>query len=131
MLPELIVSGIAAILQAVQTWYQVRDSRRASEQLNQRDLKTHSPEIVAAATKLATIVPQPVLDAIQARLDACWTNYKKVLDHPEDYGPSETDDATSAVIKCVCREVARVSKLNGGVVPDGPMLEFNDRYHCA
>jgi hypothetical protein len=128
---ELIVSGIAAILQAVQTWYQVRDSRRAADKLGQRDQRTKDPDIISAAAKLSTIVPQPVLDTIHERLDKCWTNYKKVLDHPEEFGPSETDDATSAVIKCVCREVLRVSKLNGGIVPDGPMREFHDRYHCA
>jgi hypothetical protein len=131
MPPELIVSGVAAILQAVQTWYQVRDSRRAARQLEERDQKTQSPEIIAAAAKLATVVPKPVLDTIQSRLEKCWTDYKKVLDHPEEFGPSETDDATSAVIKCVCREVMRVSKLNGGAIPEGPMQEFHDRYHCA
>ena len=130
MSAELIVSGIAATLQAVQTWYQMRDSRRAAATFKATEHGT-TPELRIAAQKLATIVPQPVLDTIQTRLDRCWTEYKRVLDHPEEYGPSEIEDATKAVIRCVCREVARVRKLNGGTVPDGPMQEFDTRYHCA
>jgi hypothetical protein len=54
------------------------------------------------------LVPRLRKGTIQVRLDRCWTEYKRVLEHPEKYGPADTEDATKAVVKCGCREVARV-----------------------
>jgi hypothetical protein len=131
MSAELIVAGIAATLQAVQTWYQARDSHRASTQMEKRVEKTTNPDVSKAAAELATIVPQPVLDTIQKRLDKCWTQYQSVLERPREYTPAEIDDATAAVVKCVCREVMRVHDLNGGHIPEGPMKEFFKRHNCV
>jgi hypothetical protein len=131
MSAELIVAGVSATLQAVQTWFQVRDSKRAGVEFHNREAKIDDPAMMAAAARLTSIVPQPILDSIQTRLDQCWTGYQKVLDRPDEYTPSETDDATKAVIKCVCREIKRVRDLSGGNVPEGPMREFAAKHSCG
>src|SRR5579871_3234739 len=127
---ELIVAGIAATMQAVQTWYQVRDSRKASAELQERESRTREPEIEQAAKTLTSVVPQSVLDSIQARLNKCWSGYQKVLDNPDEYTPDETSDATKAVIKCVCREITRVRDLTRGDIPAGPMTDFANKHDC-
>lgn len=128
--PGLIVSGIAAVLQAAQTWMSYRDSGRAASVF--RDVfqsGTANPELAQAAVQLS-LVPIGVLNAFGTRVEACWTKYEEMLVSPAGtYMPSELDDATEAVKRCVCRELKRLKSING-TLPSGKFSQWFTQYGC-
>jgi hypothetical protein len=130
--PTTILAGVSALLQSIQTWYQVRDSRRASETFSgayEITLKSHLTgrmEIFYQAEMLENIVPKPVLLTMGKRLEKCWTRYHAVLEG--DFLPAEIDEATQNVKRCVCRELSRLAELTGGEIPTGILSEWWTTY---
>jgi hypothetical protein len=122
----LFVSGVSAVLQAIQTWLQFRDSKRASSEFQSRyRTSLADPEIVQQANVLDSIVPAEVMQTMLARARKCWKRYSEVLEG--NFLPSEVDDATEAVKQCICRELKRIKDLNG-VIPDGDLRKAADKF---
>src|SRR5713226_3033604 len=120
--PVLILASLTALMQSVQTWYQVKDSRLASlafsRKLREIDERSSTGRVSegaihlqAQARQLTMIVPKQVLDKIGERLEKCWTRYHEVLSG--DFLPAEIDEATQSVKRCVCRELNRMYELSG------------------
>lgn len=121
---EVIIAGISATLQAAQTWMQYRDQTRASRAFKETyNQELTSPETKLEAQRLSSIVPDDVLDIMEDRARGCWKKFGVVLDDGK-YLPPEIDDATAAVLQCLCRELGRIRKLNNGIIPDGKMREW-------
>ena len=121
--PTLIISGFSATLQAIQTWLQFRDSRRALGMF--RDRFESGPQLASIrnqARYLSTIIPQPVLDTLGDRVRRCWDKYQDVLGG--DFLPGEIDEATVQVKRCLCRELKRIAELNGGRIPPGDLTDW-------
>jgi hypothetical protein len=129
--PSLIVSGIAAVLQAAQTWIAVRDTRRAANAFEATFSRAaSSPALLNAATQLATLAPPHVVAALGNRVQACWTKYVDILNAPSgSYLPQDIDDATEAVKACVCRELRRLRSVNG-TLPPGQLSDWWSQYQC-
>lgn len=72
--PTLIVSGISAVLQAVQTWIAYRDSQRAADAFSDAMARgTSDPALATAATQLVSLAPPGVVNALGNRVQACWS----------------------------------------------------------
>lgn len=127
--PTLIISGFSAALQAVQTWLQFRDRKRAAVAFKSRYTEAQTePKIQQQAATLRTLVPQNILDVMGKRVQNCWDNYETVLENDKKYLPGQVDDATDAMIACACRELNRIYKLNKNI-PEGPLRDFWEA-HC-
>jgi len=129
--PTLIVSGIAAVLQAAQTWIASRDSRRAAAAFSNAISSANlTPALINAANQLTSLAPPSVLNALGTRVESCWTNYVDILNAPGgSYLPQEIDDATEAVKACVCRELQRLRSVNGSL-PPGQLSDWWGQYQC-
>ena len=124
--PALLISGVSATLDAIQTWYQVRDSRRAAAAFESRLESAQSDaQIRQQAELLASLVPVEVLHTMTERAHRCWTRYHEVL--TGEFLPGEVDEATESVRKCLCRELQRIRKLNGQL-PAGVLQRWWDAY---
>lgn len=114
--PTLIISGISAVLKAIDTWVKYKDSQRAATDFATRIKQAQGdPNVQHQARTLANIVPPPVLDALGSRVRKCWEHYQDVLNG--GYLPGEIDDATRSVKACICRELQRIYDLNGSIPP--------------
>lgn len=114
--PTLIISGISAVLQAIDTWVNYRDSNLAAREFENRiQSAPHDAAIQSEAAALESLVPAPVLATMTSRAERCWSRYHEVLNG--EYLPSEVDDATQAVKACICRELSRIRDLNGTIPP--------------
>ncbi|HSS79315.1 MAG TPA: hypothetical protein VLV54_21520 [Thermoanaerobaculia bacterium] len=127
-LAKALFAGISAAAAAVQVWYKSRDSKEAAATFDAvHDKVLASPETAAAAEQLVAIIPEEVIEDLETRADNCWTGYRRVLGG--DFLPDEIDHATDAVQGCVCRELGRISKLNGSI-PSRWKGQW-ERYSCA
>jgi hypothetical protein len=129
--PNLIVTGISAVLQAAQTWMAYRDSRRAREVFQVRMQQgVNTPVLRAAVNQLITLAPPTVVSSLGRRVEKCWTRYDEVLNAPDGtYLPQEIDDATEAVRRCVCIELKRLHRVNGSL-PPGQFQQWWNKYGC-
>jgi hypothetical protein len=126
--PALIISGISAVLKAIDTWVKYKDSQRAANEFAGRLRQAQAdPNVQQQGRTLANIVPQPILDSMGARVQKCWDNYNDVL--KGGYLPGEIDDATRDVKACICRELRRLHSLNGSI-PAGELSAWWSQY-CA
>jgi hypothetical protein len=126
MAAELIISGLSAALQAIQTWYQIRDSREAARVFDtEYRLQLDSPAMKTAARRLENLVPDAILETMKQRVQSCWTRYQEVL--TGGFLPGEIDEATQSLKLCVCRELRRIRELNGSL-PAGILSEWWDAY---
>jgi type I restriction enzyme, R subunit len=127
---ELAIAAVTAALQAVETWNNFRDRRRARaahEDAYQRALS--DPQTREEALQVTSAVPEDVVQMLKDRVDECWDRYREVLDN-EEYLPQEIDDATKAIKRCVCRELRRLQSL-AGELPPGKLSESWERFSCA
>lgn len=126
--PTLVISGISALLQAVDTWVTYRDSERAAREFDVGMAQARrEPSIRQQAQILTNLVPQPILDTMGARAERCWEQYRDVLEG--GYLPGEVDEATRNVKACICRELRRIRDLNGAL-PPGDLTRWWNAY-CA
>lgn len=129
MEPTLIISGVSALLRAIDTWINYRDSQRAAQEFDLRMAQAQAePAIRQQAELLATLVPQPVLDTMGDRARRCWDQYHDVL--KGGYLPGEIDEATQSVKACICRELRRIHDLNGSI-PPGDLSAWWNAYCSA
>lgn len=124
--PTVLISGVSALLKAIDTWVNYRDSRRAAESFRmEHQAAEKSLQIEQEARTLSNIVPAEVLDTITGRAERCWTRYKEVLDG--GFLPGEIDEATEAVKACICRELNRIMQL-GQPIPPGKLSDWWNTY---
>ncbi len=127
--PATFIAGVAAVMQAIQTWVAVRDSRAAANRFSSTmRAEQTNPQVVREGEILESLIPGAVLDKMIERVNTCWKRYERVL-NDEEYLPSEIDDATEAVKRCICRELSRIYDLNGDV-PEGKLQQYWIQY-CA
>jgi hypothetical protein len=127
--PTFIISGISALLQAVDTWVNYRDSQRAAQEFELRMARALlEPTTREQAQVLANVVPQAVLDTMGERARRCWDQYHDVL--TGGYLPGEIDAATQSVKACICRELRRIRDLNG-TLPLGDLTKWWEAYCSA
>ena len=125
MAAELFVASISAALQAVQTWLSIRDAKSASSAgRRQYQSALREPRYLTQARALESIVPADILETMSGRVQACWKSYHKVIGSDDEYLPDEIDNATSAVKRCICRELQRIRDLNGGHIPEGDLQDW-------
>lgn len=122
----VFVSGISAVLQAIDVWITERSSRAAARVYTLQVGKAQKDaDLQSQATALSSVIPKKVLSAMVRRVQQCWDKYLKVLEG--GYLPDEIDEATEAVKKCICRELNRIVQLNGSV-PTGVLRLWWDSY---
>jgi hypothetical protein len=128
MAAEVIIAIIHAGMTAVDMWVREQDRKRAVREADGAYSEiVRSPRLKRDAQLLESVVPPEVLEAMATRVKNCWKSYMDVLKDEDDYLPKEVDAATTAVQKCICRELRRIHQLNGEI-PPGPMREWWNRY---
>ncbi len=80
-------------------------------------------------SQLQMLIPDEVLTTFERRIERCWKMYNTVLATENDYLPTDIDDASLALQKCICRELNRLLMVNGEI-PNGHMLNYWDKYKC-
>lgn len=125
-----IIATIKNGMEAIKAWYDIGDRQAARRKLEQEHMEktAGSPEVVQEAQQLVILIPEDILRSFQERTEKCWTRYKIVLSAP-GYLPEEVDEATQAVIACVCRELNRLFEVNKNI-PDGVLKNYWDNYSC-
>lgn len=124
--PTVLISGVSALLKAIDTWVGYKDSRRAAEAFRrEQKVAEKSLQVEVEGRALSDLVPMDVLASMTTRAERCWNHYKEVLDG--DYLPGEIDDATNAVKACICRELNRIIQL-GQPLPPGKLTEWWQAY---
>lgn len=121
--PTVLIAGLSATLQAIQTWIQYKDRGRAITEFDQAVVNIDI-DVLAQSRHLNIIIPPDVLDDLTERVKRCWTRYREVLKDTSGYLPADVDDATLAVKRCVMRELTRIYDLNNGVIPDGILKKW-------
>ena len=128
----ILVSGISAVLQAIQTWIAYKDSNRAAEAFEIELKKAPQDQaLINEAKYINTLAPPDVISTLTGRANKCWTKYHHIIKAPDGtYMDSEIDDATEAVKRCICRELKRIKSLNGTLPPGGKLNEWWNQYGC-
>jgi len=120
------IAGISAAFEAIQTWLQFQDGRRADEVFERQFRSTlSSADTEQRAAALSSVVPEAVLNDLMERARQCWARYRHVL-VANEFLPAEIDEATTAVRKCVCRELGRIVELNGSI----PDAQLDAQWNC-
>lgn len=115
---ELMITGVAAAFEAVQTWIAVRDRRRAAATFEATlEAGRSNPATWDENRALLDLVPFEVLKTMEERTRRCWESYHRVLQGESQYLPEEIDEATRALKACICRELKRIVDLNGSLPP--------------
>lgn len=126
--PSVIISLVRGAMQAINFWQNQRDRIRAKEALKEAKTNTNNKANVEEGIKLKSLIPQSTLSKMTDRVNKCFINYEDVL-NDDQYLPNEIDQATNAVIACICRELRRIEKLNGGM-PTTTFQEYWEKYQC-
>ena len=128
MAAELIVSMIDASMRAIDLWLKFKDREKTKQIVNEIDSLQDSPSVRQEAVNLQALIPNDLLEMFSDRVQTCFDRYKLVLSD-NDFLPSEIDDATEAVKKCICRELKRLNSLNGSI-PGGTLSNYWNQYSC-
>jgi hypothetical protein len=130
--PNLIVSAITAVLQAVQTWYAHKDARRAADEMDKLiGTGRTDPEFIRTTEELQSLVPPEVFAAIERRIEACWVRYAEILEAPVGkYSEAEITAATEVAKTGICTELSRVKSL-AGQLPPGKLSSWWKLYGCG
>lgn len=128
MEPGLIIAAISATMQAIDLWKKSRDKNSTKEAFSKVESLKDSPEIQEEANQLRLLIRPDILDSFENRIQICMNRYKKVIDSVE-FLPQELDEATEALLKCICRELNRILKINGEI-PNGVLKDYWEQYNC-
>lgn len=128
MSPELITATISAGMQAIELWINLKDREKAKNALTQIPIIQNTAENRGEAINLTNLLSPELLETFSGRVKKCFDKYQSVL-NDEKFLPQEIDDATIAVRRCVCRELARLKDLNG-FIPDGILFRYWKVYQC-
>lgn len=116
--------------------FEIHDtSRNASEFIDSvaqssNRIKEKALYIQIEGARIARLIPEDVIRAFVERIERCWERYTNILQDDGSYLPSEIDEATDAVIKCICRELQRLFRLNQGI-PGGILTDYWEKYACS
>ncbi|CAN5800179.1 hypothetical protein BH11BAC3_BH11BAC3_12220 [soil metagenome] len=81
------------------------------------------------AAILKMLVPPFIMNAIEERIENCWTIYNETLSSKNGYMQGEIVIADNGLLRCICRELNRLVKING-TIPNGKLSEYWDTYKC-
>ncbi|SRR6266478_3742037 len=127
--PILFVSTLMASMQAIQTWFQLRDSRRAAAVYKDTfERAQRDPVVQRQAANILVIMPQQTFDILVERTKRCFKFLDQALGHPTEYGDKQIDDEMNALKACVCRELQRIRMLNRDVLPEGELMNWWNAY---
>ncbi|MRI00873.1 HsdR family type I site-specific deoxyribonuclease [Kriegella sp. EG-1] len=124
----LVVSLIRGAMQAITFWQSQKDRKKAKQALVEAKDTTTESSTVDEGVKLQSLIPQSTLDLMTNRVYQCFTNYEEVLDD-EKYLPKQIDNATLAIIECICSELRRIYMLNGSM-PTTTLQKYWEQYGC-
>lgn len=125
----LIISLIRGAMQAITFWQTQKDRKKAKQALIEAKSKTTEPSTVEEGVKLISLIPKSTLDLMTQRVNHCFTNYEEVLED-EKYLPKQIDNATIALIECICSELRRIKLVNGDL-PTTTLKKYWDQYNCG
>lgn len=124
-----VVALVRGTMQAIDFWQNQRDRSKAVQAMKSVEEVATQPEAIRQGQALLNLAPQSTIDLLNQRIKTCQSRYDKVLADDQGYLPDEVDAATEAVIRCICRELRRLMKVNGHL-PEGWMQEYWDRMGC-
>jgi type I restriction enzyme R subunit len=124
----LVVSLIRGAMQAITFWQTQKDREKAKQALVEAKSKTMEPSTVEEGVRLQSLIPRSTIDLMTQRVDKCFTNYEEVLDD-EKFLPKQIDNATVALIECICSELRRIKLLNGDM-PTTTLKKYWEQYGC-
>ena len=124
----LLVALVQGGMQAISFWQEQKDRVSAKEAMSKIDLLVKRENVIAEGQILLSFVPESLISTMTDRVHTCYKRYEMVLDD-DQYLPAEIDSATDALIKCVCRELNRIVKINGGL--PNTLNEHWEKYHCS
>jgi nucleoside phosphorylase len=82
-------------------------------------------------TETLDLLPSTTIDIFVKRVNTCWNDYNKALASEDAFSHAELDRATNALVRCICRELTRVYKLNGNSIPNkGQWKVWWNTYKC-
>lgn len=126
--PAVIIAAISATMEAIELWRKFRNKEGAKHAISRVELLRESEQVQEEARNLQTLVRPDILESLETRVQTCMDRYKKVIDS-EEYLPEEIDEATDALLRCVCRELKRIMKVNGSL-PVGVLQDYWRQYQC-
>ena len=124
----LIVALVRGGMQAISFWQNQKDRIKAINAIKDIDKISKQNDIIFENKSLLNIAPQSTIDLMTDRIKNCFDRYNQVL-NDDDFLPAEIDKATNALIKCICREIERLVKINGKI-PSKTLQEYRDLYNC-
>ena len=129
--PNVIVAAISGILQAAQTWYAHKDSRRAAQEFDKIiGTGRTNPDLVEATKQLELSVPEDIVHSLERRVEQHWVRYAEVLEAAAGtYTEAEIDNATEAAKTGICRELQRIRSI-AGTLPPGKFSQWWELYKC-
>ena len=117
-----------AIKAAVDEWGNSRNERRLKSILARGKNAAINNQLESEVDQIMELVPVTIIESIERRVRRCWDRYEEIL-NSDRFLPGEIDEATEAVIKCICRELKRLLRLNGEI-PSGIMRRWWNEYSC-
>lgn len=124
-----VFGGISAAKDAIDFWRDTGGSPQVrSEFARLRVEPSLTLNAFSAAVDANKILPDYVMDVFVKRVDNCFQMFVKVMTGP--FMPQELDDASENIIHCVCSELRRLRRVNGGVLPS-QWNELWERYNCS
>jgi hypothetical protein len=124
----IIISLVRGAMQAISLWQSQKDRSKAKAALVKAKTDVPNSGTIEEGIKLLSIIPMSTLTLMTQRVEKCFSKYETVLDD-KAFLPTEIDDATDALVKCICRELTRIHKLNGAM-PTTTLKKYWDQYGC-
>jgi hypothetical protein len=123
-----IISSVKNAMEVIKTWYDKRDRAKTLQNLSEegREEIKKEPAVIREASELSNRVSSQSLLASYERIDGCFSWYANVLRSPEFFA-GEVDDATKALISCICRELQTLDMINDHM-PGGVLKDYWDEY---
>ena len=126
---ELIIATISIGMKAVELWHKSKDRDVVSNKLKEAKKLQYTPEIQNEAREFEQLlIPKNILDGFKNRIKRCWDSYAEIVNSP-DYLPQEVEEASKAVISCVCRELLIIHGINRSI-PPAKLSEWWENYRC-
>lgn len=119
---ENLLITLSKTNEAINAWESSK-SKAETKQVLSSPVKIENRNLI----NLINLVPDKTIDILTKRINTCFVNYNIVLES-DDYLEPEIDKATENVIKCVCRELKRLKKVNGSI-PKELKAHWKD-YNC-
>jgi len=95
-----------------------------------REIFQNKP-LVTQSIDTLDVLPSRTIDIFIKRVNTCWNDYNDALASEDAFSHAELDRATNALVRCICRELSRVYKLNGNSIPDqGQWKVWWNTYKC-